>query len=71
MSGSIQNAASTTVLPQNLRRAFAHSREYRVLENEYKNGESQRSDEPRNADELRKDDLILASGPWPEHVEED
>jgi hypothetical protein len=31
------------VLPQNLCRAFTHSREYPVLENEYKNGESQRS----------------------------
>ena len=43
MPGSVQNAAPTTVLPQSLCRAFAHAREYPVLENEYKNGESQRS----------------------------
>lgn len=32
-----------TVLPHNLSRAFGHAREYIVLENEYRNGESQRS----------------------------
>ncbi|MBI2817960.1 MAG: hypothetical protein HYX72_13585 [Acidobacteria bacterium] len=43
MPGSVQNAIPTTVLPQSLSRAFAHAREYLVLENEYPNGESQRS----------------------------
>ena len=43
MPGSVQNASPTTVLPQSLCRAFTHSREYPVLENEYRNGESQRS----------------------------
>jgi hypothetical protein len=43
MPGSVQNAAPTTVLPQSLCRAFTHSREYPVVENEYRNGESQRS----------------------------
>ena len=32
-----------TVLPQNLCRAFVHAREYALLENEYRNGESQRA----------------------------
>jgi hypothetical protein len=43
MPGSVQNAAPTTVLPQSLCRAFTHSREYPVIENEYRNAESQRS----------------------------
>ena len=43
MPGSVQNAAPLTVLPNSLCRAFAHSREYALLENEYSNGESQRS----------------------------
>src|SRR4051794_31281182 len=43
MPGSIQNAAPATVLPQSLSRAFARSQEYPVIENEYRNGESQRS----------------------------
>lgn len=43
MPGSIQNAQPTTVLPQSLCRAFAHERAYPLIENEYKNGESQRS----------------------------
>lgn len=43
MPGSVQNAAPTTVMPQSLSRAFAHERAYPVVENEYKNGESQRS----------------------------
>jgi hypothetical protein len=42
MPGSVENAAPTTVLPWALCRAFSHSREYAVLDNEYKNGESQR-----------------------------
>jgi hypothetical protein len=41
--GSVSNAAPTTVLPWSLCRAFVHSREYPVLENEYRNGECQRS----------------------------
>ena len=43
MPGSVQNAAPVTVLPQSLCRAFAHERAYPFIENEYKNGESQRS----------------------------
>lgn len=43
MPGSVQNAAPSTVLPQSLSRAFAHDRAYPVIENEYGNGEFQRS----------------------------
>ncbi|MEX2264632.1 MAG: hypothetical protein WD696_21940 [Bryobacteraceae bacterium] len=43
MPGSIQNATPATVLPQSLSRAFARSQEYPVIENVYRNGESQRS----------------------------
>ena len=43
MPGSVPNAAPTTVLPWSLCKAFNHSREYILLENEYRNGESQRS----------------------------
>jgi phage-related protein len=41
--GSVQNAAPATVLPQSLSVAFTHERAYPLIENEYKNGESQRS----------------------------
>ena len=43
MPGSVQNAAPSTVMPWSLCKAFGHSREYSVVENEYRNGESQRS----------------------------
>jgi hypothetical protein len=43
MPGSVQNAAPLTVLPNSLCRAFARSQEYPVVENEYRNGESQRA----------------------------
>ena len=43
MPGSVQNAAPVTVLPLSLCRSFAHERAYPFIENEYKNGESQRS----------------------------
>ena len=43
MPGSVQNAAPVTVLPHSLCSAFGHAREYFVDENEYRNGESQRS----------------------------
>jgi phage-related protein len=43
MPGSVQNATPATVLPQSLCRAFVHTREYPVIGNEYRNGESQRS----------------------------
>ena len=43
MPGSVQNAAPATVLPQSLCRTFVHERMYPLIENEYKNGESQRS----------------------------
>ena len=40
MPGSVQNAAPSAVMPQSLSRAFVHSREYPVIDNEYRNGES-------------------------------
>jgi len=43
MPGSVANAAPATVLPNSLCRAFLHTREYPVIDNEYRNGESQRS----------------------------
>jgi len=43
MPGSVANAAPSTVLPNSLCRAFVHTREYPVIDNEYRNGESQRS----------------------------
>lgn len=43
MPGSVQNATPATVMPQSLSRAFAHERAYPLIENEYKNGESQRA----------------------------
>ena len=43
MPGSVQNAAPVTVLPQSLCKSFAHERGYPVLQNEYANGECQRS----------------------------
>jgi hypothetical protein len=49
MPGSIQNAAPSTVLPVSLSRAFARTQDYPVLENEYRNGESQRSAQASNS----------------------
>ena len=49
MPGSVQNAAPLTVLPASLSRAFVHQREYPVLDNEYRNGESQRSIQATNS----------------------
>ena len=43
MPSSVANAAPTTVMPDSLSRAFVAMREYPVLDNEYRNGESQRS----------------------------
>jgi phage-related protein len=43
MPGSVQNCAPAAVLPQSLSRAFVHTREYPAIENDYRNGESQRS----------------------------
>ncbi len=43
MPGSLENAVPAEVLPQSLCRAFVHTREYPVIDNEYRNGESQRS----------------------------
>ena len=43
MPGSVANAAPSEVLPHSLCRAFARSQEYAALDNEYRNGESQRS----------------------------
>ena len=43
MPGSVANAAPTTVMPNGLSSAFVHTREYPVIDNEYRNGESQRS----------------------------
>jgi len=49
MPGSVQNAAPLTVLPASLSHAFTHEREYPVLDNEYRNGESQRSVQAANS----------------------
>ena len=49
MPGSIQNAAPASVMPDNLSRAFAHEREYPAIDNEYRNGESQRSVQAANS----------------------
>ena len=49
MPGSVQNAAPATVLPQSLCRTFVHERMYPLIENEYKNGESQRSVQATNS----------------------
>jgi len=49
MPGSVQNAAPLTVLPASLSRAFVHEREYPVVGNEYRNGESQRSVQATNS----------------------
>ncbi len=43
MPGSVGNAAPATTMPWSLCRAFGHSREYPMVENEYRDGESQRS----------------------------
>lgn len=43
MPGSVLNAAPVTVLPPSLCKSFVHERAYPLIENEYKNGESQRS----------------------------
>ena len=43
MPGSVENAAPSTVLPWSLSTAFARSQGYPILDNEYRNGESQRS----------------------------
>jgi len=43
MPGNVANAAPSAVLPLSLSRAFTHSREYPLIENEYRNGESQRA----------------------------
>jgi phage-related protein len=49
MPGSVQNAAPLTVLPPSLSRAIVHEREYPALDNEYRNGESQRSVQAANS----------------------
>jgi hypothetical protein len=49
MPGSVQNAAPAAVLPHSLCRAFVHEREYPVLDNEYRNGESQRTVQATNS----------------------
>jgi len=49
MPGSVLNATPLTVLPASLSRAFVHEREYPVLDNEYRNGESQRSVQATNS----------------------
>jgi phage-related protein len=49
MPGSAQNAAPLTVMPASLSRAFVHEREYPVLDNEYRNGESQRKAQANNS----------------------
>lgn len=49
MPGSVHNAAPLTVMPASLSRAFVHEREYPVLDNEYRQGESQRSVQASNS----------------------
>lgn len=49
MPGSVSNAAPATVLPHSLCRSFVHEREYPALENEYRNGESQRTVQAANS----------------------
>jgi phage-related protein len=48
MPGSVQNAAPLTVIPASLSRAFVHEREYPVIDNVYRTGESQRSSQAAN-----------------------
>ncbi len=43
MPGPVANAAPAAVMPNSLCRTFVHTREYPVIDNEYRNGESQRS----------------------------
>ena len=43
MPGSVANAVVNETLPWSLCKAFGHSREYPINENEYRNGESQRA----------------------------
>jgi hypothetical protein len=43
VQGSVRSASPSAVLPNALCRAFVHTREYPALDNEYRNGESQRS----------------------------
>ena len=43
MPGSVANAAPATTMPWSLCKAFGHVREYPLIENEYRDGESQRS----------------------------
>ena len=49
MPGNVQNAAPATVLPLSLCKSFVHERAYPLIENEYKNGESQRSVQATNS----------------------
>jgi phage-related protein len=49
MPSSVENAAPATVLPASLCRAFVHERAYPLVENEYRNGESQRSVQAANS----------------------
>jgi hypothetical protein len=49
MPGSVLNATPLTVLPASLSRVFVHERDYPVLDNEYRNGESQRSVQATNS----------------------
>ncbi|MGE5487286.1 MAG: DUF2460 domain-containing protein [bacterium] len=49
MPGSVANAAPATVLPPTLCVAFARAQEYPAIENEYRNGESQRSVQANNS----------------------
>jgi len=60
MPGSVQNASPVAVLPWSLSVAFVRSQEYPVLENEYRNGESQRSVEATNSRKAWRRHLRLA-----------
>jgi hypothetical protein len=49
MPGSVQNAAPFAVLPASLSIAFTRAQSYPVIDNEYHNGESQRSVQATNS----------------------
>jgi hypothetical protein len=49
MPGNVADAVGLEVMPRSLCRFFRHSREYPVLDNEYRNGESQRSAQAANS----------------------
>ena len=68
MPGSVANCRADHGAAQSLSRAFVHTREYPVIDNEYRNGESQRSvaggDQPQEVEpDEAADALALADAP--------